>query len=404
LLHIHSGRKSPAMSKAAHPSEQNHALIVAAGVGARAGLERPKQFEPIGGKPMVRHSVESFLSHPGIDHIWVVIAEGQEQQMAAALAPLSGYKLVVGGATRQQSVYRGLLAIRQAGGASNILIHDAARPFVSHDVIDRLLKQLERAPAAVPLLSCVDTMVHVEGDQLAETVDRNSLWRVQTPQAFDFVKLLAAHSDFPADRDATDDAQIFRAAGHVVAVVDGDEALKKYTMPADFGVKGSGDMRQIRTGMGYDVHRLARGEELWLGGIKIDHDKGLSGHSDADVLLHALTDALLGTIAAGDIGDHFPPSDPQWRGADSARFVEHAAALIAEKGGVIHNVDMTIICEAPKIKPHRETMRRNIAAILAVDLDQVSLKATTTERLGFTGREEGIAAQAIATISLENNQ
>ena len=391
------------MNEAADPSKKNHVLIVAAGLGARAGLERPKQFEPIGGKPMVRHSVERFMSHPGIDQIWVVIAEGQEQQMTAALAPLSGYNLVVGGATRQQSVLRGLTAMGQAGGARNILIHDAARPFVSDDVIDRLLQQLEGAPAAIPVLPSVDTMVQAEDGRMGRTVDRDSLWRVQTPQAFDFAKLLAAHEDFPADRDATDDAQIFRAAGHAVTVVEGNEALKKYTMPVDFGQKGGGHMRQIRTGMGYDVHRLAEGEDLWLGGVKIQHDRGLSGHSDADVVLHALTDALLGTIAAGDIGDHFPPSDPQWRGAASARFVEYAASLIAEKGGTIHNVDMTVICEAPKIKPHRDNIRRAISDMLSIGIDQVSMKATTTERLGFAGREEGIAAQAVATISLEIN-
>ncbi len=385
------------------PPGKTHALIVAAGAGARAGLERPKQFEPVGGKPMVRHSVERFLSHPGIDQIWIVIAAGQEERMAAALAPLCAYNLVMGGATRQQSVYQGLKAIRQAGGAKNILIHDAARPFVSHDVIDRLLERLQIAPAAIPVLPSVDTMVQIEDDRLDKTLDRNSLRRVQTPQAFDFSRLVAAHDLFPADRDATDDAQIFRAAGHAVTVVEGDEALKKYTLPADFGEKGTGDMRQIRTGMGYDVHRLAKGEDLWLGGVKIDHDKGLAGHSDADVLLHALTDALLGAVAAGDIGDHFPPTDPQWRGARSARFAEFAASLIREKGGVIHNVDMTIICEAPKIKPHRETIRATLAEILSIDVARISIKATTTEGLGFAGRGEGIAAQAIATISLEEN-
>ena len=401
MLHLHSRRRSPFMVDSPDPPEKTHALIVAAGVGARAGLEHPKQFERVGGKPMVRHSVERFLSHPGIDQIWIVIAEGQEERMAAALAPLCAYNLVVGGATRRQSVYQGLKAIRQAGGAKNILIHDAARPFVSHDVIDRLIKRLERAPAAVPVLPSVDTMVQLAADRLDRTVDRNSLWRVQTPQAFDFSKLLAAHDDFPADRDATDDAQIFRAAGHDVTVVEGDDALKKYTLPDDFGGKGMDIMRQTRTGMGYDVHRLAAGEQLWLGGVKIDHEKGLAGHSDADVLLHALTDALLGAVAAGDIGDHFPPSDPQWRGARSARFAEFAASLIREKGGVIHNVDMTIICEAPKIKPHRDTIRNRIAEILSIDVDRVSLKATTTEGLGFTGRGEGMAAQAIATVSLE---
>ncbi|WP_417622305.1 bifunctional 2-C-methyl-D-erythritol 4-phosphate cytidylyltransferase/2-C-methyl-D-erythritol 2,4-cyclodiphosphate synthase [Parasphingorhabdus sp.] len=391
------------MVKASNPSRQSHALIVAAGIGARAGLRIPKQFEPVGGKPMVRHSVERFLSHRQIDQVWIVVAAGQEDQLATALAPLSDYHVVIGGATRQQSVYNGLNAIREAGGANNILIHDAARPFVTDRMIDRLLDRLVTAGAAIPVLPVVDTMVQLHDQHLDRTVNRDSLWRVQTPQAFDFQKLIAAHDRISGDRNASDDAQIFKAAGHDVTVVEGDEALKKYTLPTDFGGKKNHNMRQTRTGMGYDVHRLAAGEELWLGGIKIDHDKGLSGHSDADVVLHALTDALLGTIGAGDIGDHFPPSDPQWRGAASARFVEFAASLIAAKGGVIHNVDMTIICEAPKIKPHREAIRAKISEILSLELDQVSIKATTTEGLGFTGRGEGIAAQAIALISVEKN-
>jgi 2-C-methyl-D-erythritol 4-phosphate cytidylyltransferase/2-C-methyl-D-erythritol 2,4-cyclodiphosphate synthase len=404
LLHPFSQSRSRFMVETRDPSEKTHALIVAAGVGARAGLGLPKQFEPIGGKPMVRHSVERLSSHPGIDQIWVVVAAGQEEQVKQALAPLSSYRLVIGGATRQQSVYNGLVAIRQAGGGKYILVHDAARPFVSHQVVDRLLDRLKDAAAAIPVLASVDTMIELRGEQLYRTVDRNSLWRVQTPQAFDFLKLVAAHENFRAGQDASDDAQIFQAAGHAVSIVEGDEALKKYTLPADFAEKGTEHMRQTRTGMGYDVHRLAVGEQLWLGGVKIEHDKGLAGHSDADVLLHALTDALLGTIAAGDIGDHFPPSDPQWRGAASARFVKYAASLIADKGGIIHNVDMTVICEAPKIKPHREAIQRNIAEILSIAMDQVSVKATTTEGLGFAGRKEGIAAQAIATISLTGNQ
>ncbi|MEH6791897.1 bifunctional 2-C-methyl-D-erythritol 4-phosphate cytidylyltransferase/2-C-methyl-D-erythritol 2,4-cyclodiphosphate synthase [Parasphingorhabdus sp.] len=392
------------MDEARDPSEQNHALIVAAGAGARAGLDRPKQFEPVGGKPMVRHSVERLASHPRIDQLWVVIAEGQEDEARAALPRHPTLNLVTGGATRRQSVRNGLEAIRRAGGARNILIHDAARPFLSPQVISRLLDRLESASAAIPVLPSVDTMVQLADDHVERTVDRTSVWRVQTPQAFDFHKLLAAHDAFPTDLDATDDAQIFRAAGHVVTVVEGDEALKKYTLPADFGGKGPDKMREIRTGMGFDVHRLAAGEELWLGGVKIEHDAGLVGHSDADVLLHALTDALLGAAAAGDIGDHFPPSDPQWRGVASARFAEFAVSLIREKGGVIHNVDMTVICEAPKIKPHRDAICATVADILAIDLDRVSIKATTTERLGFAGRGEGIAAQAIATISLEQEQ
>jgi 2-C-methyl-D-erythritol 4-phosphate cytidylyltransferase/2-C-methyl-D-erythritol 2,4-cyclodiphosphate synthase len=390
------------MVEALDPSGKTHALIVAAGVGARTGLDVPKQFEPIGGKPMIRHSVESFASHPDIDQIWVVVAAGQERQLHGALAPFPAYKTVIGGATRQQSVYNGLMAIRQAGGGRNILVHDAARPFVSHRVIDRLLDQLKTASAAVPVLPSVDTMVQTRNQQMDQVVDRNSVWRVQTPQAFDFLKLVTAHENFTAGRNASDDAQIFKADGHAVSIIEGDEALKKYTLPADFDEKGT-HMRQVRTGMGFDVHRLAAGEELWLGGVKIDHEKGLAGHSDADVLLHALTDALLGAVAAGDIGDHFPPSDPQWRGAASARFAKFAASLIREKGGVIHNVDMTIICEAPKIKPHRENIRNNIAEILSIEIDRVSIKATTTEGLGFAGRREGIAAQAIATISLEEN-
>lgn len=391
------------MVEASDPSEQTHALIVAAGIGARAELDLPKQFELISGKPMVRHSVEGLSSHDAIDQIWIVIAEGQEEQLSKALGPISAYNLVIGGATRQQSVFNGLAAIRNSGGAKNILVHDAARPFVSHRVIDDLLDRLKTEPAAIPVLPSVDTMVQLTDERLDRTVDRSSLWRVQTPQAFDFAKLMAAHERFAADQNASDDAQIFQAAGHIVTVVDGDEALKKYTLPSDFVGDRKQHMRQIRTGMGYDVHRMAAGEELWLGGIKIDHDRGLVGHSDADVLLHALTDALLGTVAAGDIGDHFPPSDPQWRGVASARFVEHAVSLIAEKGGIIHNVDMTVICEAPKIKPHREEIRRNIAELLAIGIDRVSIKATTTEGLGFAGRKEGIATQAIATISLEEN-
>ena len=403
MLHAASRRKSRMMTDTDNPARQTHALIVAAGVGARAGLTLPKQFETVGGKPMVRHSVESLSTHPAVDQIWIVIAAGQEELLNAALGTDSNHKIVIGGATRQHSVFNGLIAIRENGGAGNILIHDAARPFLPHHVIDSLLKRLDSRSAAIPVLPSIDTMVQLADDHLERAVDRSSLWRVQTPQAFDFQKLIGAHEQFPADQNASDDAQIFKAAGHAVAVVEGDEVLKKYTLPADFGGERNQHMRGIRTGMGYDVHRLAAGEDLWLGGVKIDYDRGLSGHSDADVLLHALTDALLGTIGAGDIGDHFPPTDPQWRGAASARFVEHAASLIAAKGGVIHNVDMTIICEAPKIKPHRDAIRHNIAEILSLGLDQIGVKATTTEGLGFAGRREGIAAQAIATISLEEN-
>ena len=379
----------------------NHALIVAAGQGERSGLALPKQYMPVKGQPMVRRSVASFLSHPDIAKLWVVIGPGQEQQLDQALAGLSDYEIILGGSTRRDSVRNGLSAIAAAGGAKNILIHDAARPFLSHAMIDKLIAALVLDAAAVPVLPTIDTTINVADRYARETIDRNTLWRVQTPQAFDFDKLVHAHARWTLDSDASDDAQIFKASGHQVAVVEGDEALKKYTTATDFAEPSDNIMKQIRTGMGFDVHQFSADKELWLGGMKIDHDKGLAGHSDADVLLHALTDALLGAAGAGDIGDHFPPSDPQWRGAASDKFVEFAASVIKQKGGHIHNVDMTVICEAPKIKPHREAMRQIIAKMLNISVNQVNIKATTTERLGFTGREEGIAAQAIATISME---
>jgi 2-C-methyl-D-erythritol 4-phosphate cytidylyltransferase/2-C-methyl-D-erythritol 2,4-cyclodiphosphate synthase len=312
---------------------------------------------------------------------------------------MDGYQSVSGGNTRQESVANGLTAIQQAGGCDRVLIHDAARPFLDHEVIDRLLATCTLADGAMPILPTIDTTITQADGFLETTVDRNAIWRVQTPQIFNFGKLVSAHKIWPEQKNATDDAQIFQAAGYPVMTVEGDEKLKKYTTPADF--QASGSQMITRTGMGYDVHQLAGGEELWLGGIKIEHEKGLVGHSDADVLLHALTDALLGAIGAGDIGDHFPPSDPQWSGAASDQFVRYAAQLIRERNGQINNVDMTLICEAPKVKPHRQAIRENIAEMLDISLDQVSVKATTTEGLGFTGRREGIAAQAIATVSLE---
>ncbi|QJB70617.1 bifunctional 2-C-methyl-D-erythritol 4-phosphate cytidylyltransferase/2-C-methyl-D-erythritol 2,4-cyclodiphosphate synthase [Parasphingorhabdus halotolerans] len=387
------------MSDSSNSANATHAVVLAAGSGSRSGLSRPKQFERVRGKPIVRHSVDSFLSHAGIDKLWVVIGAGQEELANEALSGCSAYYLVIGGDTRQQSVRNTLNAIAQSGGAQSILIHDAARPFLSRNIIDSLLAVLKTEAGAMPVLPAVDTMISTDGQRLGQTLDREKLRRVQTPQAFDFEKLLAAHDIWPEDITATDDAQIFQAAGHDIHLIEGDENLAKYTFPSDF--ERTPMQTQIRTGMGFDVHQLVAGEELWLGGMKIDHVKGLSGHSDADVLLHALTDALLGAIGAGDIGDHFPPTDAKWQGAASEQFVKYATELIAGKGGTINNVDMTLICEAPKIKPHREAIRANIATVLDIALDQVSVKATTTERLGFAGREEGIAAQAIATISLE---
>lgn len=387
------------MVESIHPERKIHALVVAAGVGQRSGLNLPKQFQKLRGKPVIRHSIESLSAHPYISKLWIVIGPGQQDMLLEALDGMDGYQSVSGGNTRQESVANGLTAIQQAGGCDHVLIHDAARPFLDHEVIDRLLATCTLADGAMPILPTIDTTITQADGFLETTVDRNAIWRVQTPQIFDFGKLVSAHRIWPEQKNATDDAQIFQAAGYPVMTVEGDEKLKKYTTPADF--QGSGSQMITRTGMGYDVHQLAGGEELWLGGIKIEHEKGLVGHSDADVLLHALTDALLGAIGAGDIGDHFPPSDPQWSGASSDQFVRYAAQLIRERNGQINNVDMTLICEAPKLKPHRQAIRENIAEMLDISLDQVSVKATTTEGLGFAGRREGIAAQAIATVSLE---
>lgn len=372
------------------------ALIVAAGGGTRAGTDMPKQYVHVAGKPVVAHSHAALVAHPAIDAVLVVIGAGQEAMLAEALGKVPH---IIGGATRRDSVARGLEAIAADGGADRVLIHDAARPFLRVAVIDRLIAALDHAPGAMPVLPVADTLARGTNALLGDTVARDDLFRVQTPQAFHFDAILAAHRHWPADREATDDAQMLRAAGGAVVLVEGDVMLEKITYPADFAAAKARAATMIsRSASGYDVHRLEVGEELWLGGVLIPHDKGLSGHSDADVALHAITDALLGTIGAGDIGTHFPPSDPQWRGAASYQFLQHAASLITQQGGIIDFVDLTLICEAPKIGPHRAAMKTRIADLLALDERQVSIKATTTERLGFTGRGEGIAAQAMATV------
>lgn len=371
------------------------ALIVAAGQGTRAGGAIPKQFAPLGGKPMLAHSYAALAEHPAIDAVLVVIGEGQEALLHAALGPVP---FAIGGATRRESVRNGLETL---GKAERVLIHDAARPFLPARVIDDLLAALGTHAGAIPALPVADTLAR--GDAaLGEVVPRDGLYRVQTPQAFAFAAVLAAHRDWSADREATDDAQMVRAAGHAVALIPGDSTLEKVTHPADFAAAEArlAAILRVRSASGYDVHRFAEGEELWLGGVRVPHSKGLSGHSDADVALHAITDALLGTIGAGDIGMHFPPSDPQWRGAASARFLEHAAGLVRAEGGIIDFIDLTLICEAPKIGPHREAIRASIAAILQLSPSNISVKATTTERLGFTGRGEGMAAQAVATVRI----
>ena len=376
------------------------ALLVAAGSGSRAGGESgvPKQYRRLGGRPLLAHAVEG-LRHPLVDEIQVVIGAGQEAAYREAVGGLSPPLPVpvTGGATRRHSVRNGLAAL-SGGVVDRVLIHDAARPFLPAAVIDRLLGALDSSAGAVPVLPVVDTLARRDA-VLGETVPRDDLVRVQTPQAFRFADIINAHDAWTGG-EATDDAQIARAAGLSVATVAGDPSLEKLTYEEDFRRAEAlfGTQAVPRTGFGLDVHAFGPGDSLWLGGIRIGHDKGLVGHSDADVLLHAITDALLGAIGAGDIGDHFPPSDPQWRGAPSSRFLEHARDLVAQAGGRIVHVDATIVCEAPRIGPHRDAMRARVADLLRVPIQWISVKATTTERLGFTGRGEGIAAQAVATV------
>ncbi|MEA3542442.1 MAG: bifunctional 2-C-methyl-D-erythritol 4-phosphate cytidylyltransferase/2-C-methyl-D-erythritol 2,4-cyclodiphosphate synthase [Pseudomonadota bacterium] len=376
------------------------ALIVAAGQGSRAGGDVPKQYRTIAGKAVLAHAHEAIAVHDAIDAVFVVVADGQQHVARALLG--DEVQVVAGADSRRGSVRAGLEAIDAAGGADIVLIHDAARPFLPAAVVDRLLEALTESEGAIPTLPVADTLVRQEGGAMADTVERAQLHRVQTPQAFRFATILAAHRAWNEARDATDDAQILRAFGHDVMLVQGDERLEKLTYRQDFARVEAllAPAHVTRVGMGYDVHRLAPGEPLWLGGVLVPHDRGLAGHSDADVALHAIVDAMLGALAEGDIGSHFPPSDPQWRGASSDRFLAYARDRVIARGGRIDHVDLTIICEAPKIGPHRDAMRARIAAILDVPNERVSVKATTTERLGFAGRREGIAAQAVATLSL----
>ena len=376
------------------------AIVVAAGKGLRVGGDIPKQFRDWRGKSLIRHSVEA-LKAAGADPLLIVIAEGALSHAEAALAHIDGIMFVTGGATRQDSVRNGLEAL-VAAAPERVLIHDAARPDLPHSVLVRLLSALDCHPGAIPVLPVVDSLAVADADDtMGGKADRETLRRVQTPQAFRFDAILAAHRAWRGRTDAGDDAQVLMASSGSVALVDGDERLKKITFAEDFVDSNAASFSTpaFRIGQGYDVHRLEAGEELWLCGVQIPHDKGLSGHSDADVALHAITDAMLGAIGAGDIGTHFPPSDPQWRGARSARFLEHAVALVRDAGYEIGNVDLTLICEAPKIGPHRSAMRAAVAQIMGTPEATVSIKATTTEKLGFTGRGEGIAAQAIILVT-----
>lgn len=368
------------------------AVIVAAGRGLRAGGPLPKQFARWRGKPLLRHSAEAFARF-GARPIAVAIPRDAEDIARESLSGIENLRLVPGGATRQFSVWAALEALADAA-PERVLIHDAARPDIPATVVEALLRALDTHAAVIPVLPVVDSIAVASGAMMTGRARREELRRVQTPQAFRFPEILAAHRAWDGEANAGDDAQVAKAAGLGVAMVEGDERLRKLTFAADFRTQGA----MVRTGTGYDVHRLATGAELWLCGVRIEHDMGLAGHSDADVGLHAVVDAILGACAQGDIGDHFPPSDPRWKGASSDQFIAHAVDLADKAGYRVGNVDVTLICEKPRIGPHREAMRGKLAALLGVDLARVSVKATTTERLGFTGRGEGIAAQAVATL------
>jgi 2-C-methyl-D-erythritol 4-phosphate cytidylyltransferase/2-C-methyl-D-erythritol 2,4-cyclodiphosphate synthase len=376
------------------------AIIVAAGSGSRIG-GLPKQYRAVGGKPMLRHSAETFLAHTGIDVVVIAIGDGQNDLADEALAGLSGIDYVMGGAERRDSVRNALEYIEKSYEIRICIIHDAARPFITEATIDTLIDALTEADGAVPGLPAVDSMSRAAEDgYIVQNIDRKGLFRIQTPQAFRHDVILDAHRRWDDAQIATDDASMALAFGYKVKIVRGDERLNKITFADDFALIAAQEQPviDIRTGTGFDVHRLASGEELWLCGVRIAHDKGLAGHSDADVALHAITDAILGAAALGDIGEHFPPTDARWRGASSDRFLAHAASLAGQNGYRVGNVDLTLICEEPKIGPHKAAMRAKIAEILAIEVDRISVKATTTEKLGFTGRGEGIAAQAAVTL------
>jgi len=380
------------------------AVIVAGGRGSRMGPGEPKQYRDLNGDMLIRHTLLAFARHPGIDAVLTVIHADDRAAFDAASAGIPRLLApVIGGPTRQASVRAGLEAL--AADASDddiVLIHDAARPFVSDALISRTLTAMADAYGALPALPVVDTLRREDGPGLAgDTTSRDGLWRAQTPQTFRFGAILKAHRA-AATSDLTDDVAVARAAGIRTVLVPGDEDNLKITTQADLERANAmlQGLSETRTGMGFDVHRFTEGSEVILCGVPIPHTHMLEGHSDADAGLHALTDALLGAIGEGDIGQHFPPSDPQWKGAPSDLFLRHAADLARAKGATISNLDLTIICERPKIGPHREAMCLRVAEILDVDPARVSVKATTTEALGFTGRREGLAAQAVVSVRL----
>ncbi|UDF02354.1 bifunctional 2-C-methyl-D-erythritol 4-phosphate cytidylyltransferase/2-C-methyl-D-erythritol 2,4-cyclodiphosphate synthase [Asticcacaulis sp. AND118] len=376
-----------------------NAIIVAGGSGQRSGGK--KQWMPLRGKPVLCWSIEAFAD-AGASEIIVVVPRDDLDHATLTLQSVDRVRIVPGGATRALSVQNGLNALHEtASPLDAVLIHDAARPLLTVERIEALLSRLETARAAILAVPVTDSLKRAEDSRIIDAPSRAGLWRAQTPQAFRLKDIADAYAAWPGDVEATDEAMVAAAAGIQVEIVEGAQRLQKLTYSEDFAVlEAFMPAQQMRIGQGFDAHRWGPGESVWLCGVEITHEQTLIGHSDADAGLHALTDAILGAAGLGDIGDHFPPTDPQWKGAASDQFLKHAVELIRAKGGEIINVDVTLICERPKIKPHRESMRQRVAEILSVEADRVSIKATTTEKMGFTGREEGLAAQAVCLITL----
>ena len=375
-------------------------LIVAAGRGTRAGSELPKQYCKIGTEVVLAKTIKAFLNTDNVSSIAVAIHPDDQSLFEGAITGIeANITSVNGGETRTESVRNGLMSLKSEQ-PDLVLIHDAARPFVSQTIIDDVVSALTENQASVPALAIPDALKTLEGD----AVDRENLVRVQTPQGFRYQDILNAYNDVEAETSFADDIEVARRSGLSIAMCRGDENNIKLTYPRDFqNAERRHSMINI-TGTGYDVHKVCEGQSLWLCGVEIDAGFSLEGHSDADVGLHAITDAMLGALSAGDIGDHFPPTDPQWKGAASSRFLAFAKDLVTKRRGIIDHVDVTLICEAPKIKPHRENMRGKISEILDIPSSCVSVKATTTEGLGFTGRKEGIASQALVSIRVPNDQ
>lgn len=384
------------------------AVIVAGGSGLRAGGEKPKQYQPIGGKPLIWWTLKAFAGHPGIAHVQPVIAAGHEAMFAEAASGLPVETPVIGGVTRQESCHIGIEAVARHD-PDKVLIHDAARPLVSRDLISHVIAWLDRHPGIVPAMPVADTLKYAPGGLVQRTVDRAGMWSAQTPQGFDFKAILAAHRAAVAAgaTDLTDDAAVAERAGIEVAVIPGRSENRKITTAEDVE-KADRFLREqdlarlpdVRVGQGIDIHPFAPGDAVTLCGVRIPHSHRLKGHSDADAALHALTDAILGALGEADIGTHFPPSDPQWKDAASARFLEFAMREVERRGGLIANVDVTILAEAPRIAPHIAAMKAALAPLLRLSPDRIAIKATTTEKLGAIGRSEGIAAFATATVRL----